>query len=94
MLANRSQNAVVSFRNLVTAYMNLTSVDLPGVEGELADNRQLLDISLLDIQQNDSQDIDIFSSPKQLERDLVMVTLLPRSRWMSLLHLDIIQATH
>jgi hypothetical protein len=53
----------------------------------MAEDEELPDMASLEI--NSSE--DVFSSPKQLEGDLVTLTLLPRSRWQSLLHLDVIQ---
>lgn len=35
--------------------------------------------------------VDVFSTPPQLDGDLVTLTLLPRSRWQTLLNLDVIQ---
>lgn len=36
---------------------------------------------------------DAFSTPSQLDGDLVTLTLLPRSRWQTLLNLDVIQVS-
>lgn len=35
--------------------------------------------------------VDVFSTPPQLDGDLVTLTLLPRSRWQTLLKLEVIQ---
>lgn len=35
--------------------------------------------------------VDVFSTPPQLSGDLITMTLLPRSRWQTLLNIDIIQ---
>lgn len=35
--------------------------------------------------------IDVFSTPPQLDGDLVTLTLLPRARWQTLINLDVIQ---
>jgi U3 small nucleolar RNA-associated protein 21 len=35
---------------------------------------------------------DVFTTPHQLDEELVTLTLLPRSRWQTLLNLDVIQA--
>ncbi|KAF8691570.1 hypothetical protein AX14_002781 [Amanita brunnescens Koide BX004] len=35
--------------------------------------------------------VDVFSTPPQLDGELVTLTLLPRSRWQTLLNLDVIQ---
>ena len=35
--------------------------------------------------------IDVFSTPPQLDGELITLTLLPRSRWQTLLNLEVIQ---
>ncbi len=35
--------------------------------------------------------LDVFSTPPQLDGELVTLTLLPRSRWQTLLNLEVIQ---
>jgi U3 small nucleolar RNA-associated protein 21 len=42
------------------------------------------------LQKSDSP-VDVFSTPPQLDGELITLTLLPRSRWQTLLNLDIIQ---
>lgn len=37
--------------------------------------------------------VDVFSTPPQLDGELVTLTLLPRSRWQTLLNLDVIQVS-
>ena len=37
---------------------------------------------------------DVFSSPDQLAEELATLTLLPRSRWQTLLKLEVIQVSH
>lgn len=39
----------------------------------------------------DNKNDDVFLTPPQLEGDLVTLTLLPRSRWQTLLNLEVIQ---
>ena len=36
--------------------------------------------------------VDVFSTPPQLDGELITLTLLPRSRWQTLLNLEVIQA--
>ena len=37
------------------------------------------------------ESVDVFSTPPQLDGDLITLTLLPRSRWQTLLNLEVIQ---
>ena len=37
--------------------------------------------------------VEVFSTPPQLDGELVTLTHLPRSRWQTLLHLDVIQVS-
>jgi hypothetical protein len=37
--------------------------------------------------------VDVFSTPPQLDGELVTLTLLPRSRWQTLLNLEVIQVS-
>jgi U3 small nucleolar RNA-associated protein 21 len=39
----------------------------------------------------DAEASDVFTAPHQLDEELVTLTLLPRSRWQTLLNLDVIQ---
>lgn len=39
----------------------------------------------------ENEPVDVFSTPPQLDGDLVTLTLLPRSRWQALLNLEVIQ---
>jgi hypothetical protein len=39
----------------------------------------------------DADPVDVFTTPDQLDEELVTLTLLPRSRWQTLLNLDVIQ---
>lgn len=38
------------------------------------------------------EESDLFTTPDQLDGELVTLTLLPRSRWQTLLNLETIQA--
>ena len=37
--------------------------------------------------------VDAFSTPPQLDGELITLTLLPRARWQTLLNLEVIQAS-
>jgi hypothetical protein len=55
--------------------------------------KQLTPLTALDALQALTIDepTDVFITPEQLEDDLLTLTLLPRSRWQTLLNLDVIQ---
>jgi U3 small nucleolar RNA-associated protein 21 len=46
--------------------------------------------ALSELTVNDSP-VDVFSTPSQLDSELITLTLLPRSRWQTLLNLEVIQ---
>lgn len=39
----------------------------------------------------DGPSADVFSTPDQLDSEMLTLTLLPRARWQTLLNLDVIQ---
>jgi U3 small nucleolar RNA-associated protein 21 len=39
----------------------------------------------------DADAVDVFTTPDQLDEELITLTLLPRSRWQTLLNLEVIQ---
>ena len=45
-------------------------------------------LSLLTAQE---ETVDVFSTPPQLDGNLITLTLLPRTRWQTLLNLEVIQ---
>ncbi|KAF7363589.1 WD-REPEATS-REGION domain-containing protein [Mycena sanguinolenta] len=83
--ANRAQYAEVSFQSV--ADDDVKEVKLPSMQGTAED--QALDaLSALTVQDTPE---DPFSTPPQLDGDLITLTLLPRSRWQTLLNLEVIQ---
>ncbi|KAI0054018.1 Utp21-domain-containing protein [Auriscalpium vulgare] len=83
--ANRAQYSGVTFRSV--AEDDITNVSLPSMQGT-AEDEALDALSALTVQDAPQ---DLFSTPSYLDGDLVTLTLLPRSRWQTLLNLDVIQ---
>jgi U3 small nucleolar RNA-associated protein 21 len=97
--ANRAQYADISFQSINdddVAEVSLPSVCSTVEEGEVFSNSTfhigilspLLAPEALHIHDTPS---DVFSTPPQLDGDLITLTLLPRSRWQTLLNLEVIQ---
>ncbi|KAI0691037.1 Utp21-domain-containing protein [Cytidiella melzeri] len=83
--ANRAQYSEVSFHSLLEE--DIVDVSLPSVQGE-AEEEALEALSALTVEETPK---DVFSTPPQLDGDLVTLTLLPRARWRTLLNLEVIQ---
>ncbi|KAJ6525623.1 Utp21 specific WD40 associated putative domain-containing protein [Mycena capillaripes] len=83
--ANRAQYAEISFQSV--AEDDINDVKLPSMQGVVED--EALDaLSALTVPDTPE---DPFSTPPQLDGDLITLTLLPRSRWQTLLNLEVIQ---
>ncbi|KII88291.1 hypothetical protein PLICRDRAFT_54133 [Plicaturopsis crispa FD-325 SS-3] len=83
--ANRAQYSEVSFKGITDD--EIDEISLPSMQGE-AEDEALEALSALTVEEAPA---DVFSTPPQLDGDLVTLTLLPRSRWQTLLNLEIIQ---
>ncbi|KAJ7063493.1 Utp21 specific WD40 associated putative domain-containing protein [Mycena amicta] len=83
--ANRAQYAEVSFQSVSDD--DILVAKLPSVQGTAEDEALEL-LSALTVQEMPD---DPFSTPPQLDGDLITLTLLPRSRWQTLLNLEVIQ---
>ncbi|KIL69996.1 hypothetical protein M378DRAFT_184349 [Amanita muscaria Koide BX008] len=83
--ANRAQFAEVTFQTVSND--DIDEVALPSVQ-QTTDDEVLEGFSALTMQDTT---VDVFSTPPQLDGELVTLTLLPRSRWQTLLNLDVIQ---
>ncbi|KAI9571311.1 Utp21 specific WD40 associated putative domain-containing protein [Boletus coccyginus] len=83
--ANRAQFAEVALRTV--SEKDIAEVSMPLMQGEVEDDvlETLTGLTMED------KPVDIFSTPPQLDGDLVTLTLLPRSRWQALLNLEVIQ---
>ncbi|KAJ7775037.1 Utp21 specific WD40 associated putative domain-containing protein [Mycena metata] len=83
--ANRAQYAEISFQSVSDD--DIADVRLPSMQG-VAEDEALDALSALTMQGTPE---DPFSTPPQLDGDLITLTLLPRSRWQTLLNLEVIQ---
>ncbi|KAJ3868324.1 Utp21 specific WD40 associated putative domain-containing protein [Lentinula novae-zelandiae] len=81
--ANRAQYTEVAFRTVVED--EIAIVDLPSMQGVADGEESLSPLEALAAQ------VDVFSTPPKLDGDLITLTLLPRSKWQTLLNLEIIQ---
>ena len=102
--ANRAQYSEVPFQSIVEE--DVTDVSLPSMQGlaedegtstrifpsdhnKLTNPSSALDaLSALTVEDKPT---DAFTTPPQLDGELVTFTLLPRSRWQTLLNLEVIQ---
>ena len=103
--ANRAQYSEISFQSIVED--DVTDVSLPSMQGLAEDKGTssvfdlfsaatdpssasiVLDsLSALTVQDKPT---DVFTTPPQLDGELVTFTLLPRARWQTLLNLEVIQ---
>ncbi|EGO20885.1 hypothetical protein SERLADRAFT_363098 [Serpula lacrymans var. lacrymans S7.9] len=82
--ANRAQYSEVSFKSISES--DVAEASLPSMQG-VAEDEALEGLSALTVE---DKPIDSFVTPPQLDGDLVTLTLLPRSRWQTLLNLEII----
>jgi U3 small nucleolar RNA-associated protein 21 len=80
--ANRVQYGDVSIQSV----SEIRECTLPSMQNE--DDYQLADFDSLTLE---TPSLDPFSTPEQLDSELITLTLLPRSRWQTLLNIDIIQ---
>ncbi|KAH9063481.1 Utp21-domain-containing protein [Lactarius vividus] len=83
--ANRAQYTDISFHSITEE--DLERVNLPSVGGAAEDEvlRHLSGLTVYD------QPQDILGSVPDVDGEVVTLTLLPRSRWQTLLNLDVIQ---
>jgi len=83
--ANRAQYTDISFRSITEE--DVECVNLPSVSGT-AEDEALSRLSSLVVY---DQHQDILGSLPDVDSEVVTLTLLPRSRWETLLNLDVIQ---
>ncbi|KAF7967205.1 hypothetical protein HWV62_35121 [Athelia sp. TMB] len=76
---------IVSFQTV--SYDDVIDVSLPSMQGD-AEDEALEALAALTVEDTPP---DVFSTPAQLDGELVTLTLLPRSRWQTLLNLEVIQ---
>lgn len=100
--ANRAQYTDVSLQGIVDE--DVADVALPSIQGSAEDEGRYHGPPLINaIYKHDyvaleaiqsltlEEPPDVFSTPSQLGGDLITLTLLPRSRWQTLLNLEVIQ---
>ncbi|KAG6865407.1 hypothetical protein C0991_002901 [Blastosporella zonata] len=83
--ANRAQYAEVSFQTVTDD--DLSNVSLPSMQGVAEDDA----LNALSALAANNAPVDVFSTPPQLDGELITLTLLPRARWQTLLNLEVIQ---
>ncbi|KAH7912241.1 Utp21 specific WD40 associated putative domain-containing protein [Hygrophoropsis aurantiaca] len=85
--ANRAQYGEIAFRTVSESQISESA--LPAMQGVTEDEDEALEgLSALTMEDTP---VDVFSTPPQLDGDLVTLTLLPRARWQTLLNLEVIQ---
>ncbi|EJD02387.1 WD40 repeat-like protein [Fomitiporia mediterranea MF3/22] len=82
--ANRAQFTDVSLHGVVE--VDGAEIALPSLQGT-AEDEALDALQSLTVEEPK----DVYSTPSQLGGDLITLTLLPRSRWQTLLNLEVIQ---
>lgn len=100
--ANRAQYTDVSLQGIVDE--DVADVALPSIQGSAEDEGRYHGPPLINaVYKHDyvaleaiqsltlEEPPDVFSTPSQLGGDLITLTLLPRSRWQTLLNLEVIQ---
>ncbi|KAF8334258.1 Utp21-domain-containing protein [Cantharellus anzutake] len=89
---NRAQFTDISLHSFVEASdasdSDVPVVSLPSIEGN-AEEKTLDVLGALTLQDNPPS---VYTTPDQLEEKLVTLTLLPRSKWQTLLNLEVITA--
>ncbi|TFK42298.1 Utp21-domain-containing protein [Crucibulum laeve] len=83
--ANRAQYAEISFQSITDK--DVSEAALPSMQGSAEDDA-LEALTALTVQDTP---VDVFSTPPQLDGELITLTLLPRARWQTLLNLEVIQ---
>ncbi|KAG8930201.1 hypothetical protein FRC02_004503, partial [Tulasnella sp. 418] len=81
--ANRAQYSDVSLKSINED--DVLEQSMPSVQGMAEDGIDALAALTL----NDPE--DVYATPAQLDEELLTLTLLPRSKWQTLLNIDIIQ---
>ncbi|KAG8892115.1 hypothetical protein FRB99_002941, partial [Tulasnella sp. 403] len=82
--ANRAQYTEVSFKSLQES--DIREAGMPSAQG-LAEDATVEALTSMTV----GNPADVYSTPSQLADNLMTLTLLPRSRWQTLLNIDAIQ---
>ncbi|KAH7889440.1 Utp21 specific WD40 associated putative domain-containing protein [Phlebopus sp. FC_14] len=83
--ANRAQFTEVTFRTV--SEEDITEAKMPSMQGDV-EGEALEALAALTME---DKSMNAFSTPSQLDGDLVTLTFLPRSRWQTLLNLEVIE---
>ncbi|KAF9053016.1 Utp21 specific WD40 associated putative domain-containing protein [Panaeolus papilionaceus] len=83
--ANRSQYSDITFSSVSDE--DIFDVSMPSMQGTAEDEA----LEALEALKVSDTPADVFSTPPQLDGDLITLTLLPRSRWQTLLNLEVIE---
>ncbi|KAF9265570.1 Utp21-domain-containing protein [Marasmius fiardii PR-910] len=86
--ANRAQFTEVSLQGI--SEEEVANVQLPSMQGAGEDDQDLDPLEPLTVDKTNST-ADVFSTPPRLDGDLITLTLLPRSKWQTLLNIEVIQ---
>ncbi|KAG7092662.1 hypothetical protein E1B28_008998 [Marasmius oreades] len=86
--ANRAQFAEVSLQGI--SEEEVANVQLPSMQGVGEEDQDLDALQPLTVGVTNSTG-DVFSTPPRLDGDLITLTLLPRSKWQTLLNIEVIQ---
>ena len=98
--ANRAQYAEVSFQSIEDD--DIVDIALPSMEESSEDGSHHTiylvsfvshSLTVSSISPVHITPADVFSTPSQLAGELITLTLLPRSRWQTLLNLEVIQVS-
>jgi U3 small nucleolar RNA-associated protein 21 len=100
--ANRAQFADVYLRH-INEDDEIPEIGVPTVQGvsdnigtlaERCQTLELTDVEMEELEQVGAPDpVDVFVTPEQLSEGLLTLSLMPRSRWQTLLNLDTIRVS-
>jgi len=101
--ANRAQYTDISFQGVNAN--DIFDTPLPSMQGIAEDEGQYIYLTIpvilahlcpvalevLTALKVADEPVDVFSTPPQVDGELITLTLLPRSRWQTLLNIEVIQ---
>lgn len=87
--SNRSLFMPISTKNLDESVIE--NVGVPATSGE--SGAGLVEAAFIDIAEDDEAEGPVLAT-EQLQNDMMTLSLVPKSRWQSLIHLDTIRVRH